>query len=72
MAVYQSPWVACKTISERFPALSGRPLLDTLRSTYVLVEDKVVSFYNEDRWRFVRHKLNNRGYGHTRRMYQDF
>ena len=67
-----SPWEACSTITERFPALSGRPLLDTLRNTYVLVEDKNVSFWNGEHWRFIRHKVNNRGYGHTRRKYQDF
>ena len=46
--------------------------MDTLRNTYVLVEDKNVSFWNGERWRFIRHKVNNRGYGHTRRKYQDF
>ena len=49
--------------------------MDTLRHTYVLVEDKNVSFWNGEtgeRWRFIRQKVNNRGYGHTRRKYQDF
>ena len=69
------PWESCPTVTKRFPGLAGRPLLDRLRATYVLEEDKTVSFYLSEEtktWRFVRHKLNNRGYGHTRRMYQDF
>ena len=72
---HYGPWQPCATVTKRFPGLSGSPLLDRLRDTYVVDEDRTVTFYIDEsskRWRFKRHKLNNRGYGHTRRMYQDF
>ena len=71
---HHGPWQRFPTVTKRFLGVSGRPLLDRLRDTYVEDEDRTVTFYIDEpskRWRFKRHKLNKRGYGHTRRMYQD-